>query len=75
MKIAIIFLMALVIVGCTSVSYQTPDGTKIVYSRFLTNVETINAQVGSSKVEVNGTKIDPATVQWMLNLLGKGATP
>jgi ABC-type glycerol-3-phosphate transport system substrate-binding protein len=60
-------IMAL-IGGCASVSYESPDGTKVSYTRFLTNADNIKAKVGDSSVEANGVKLDWATIQYLMGL-------
>ncbi len=74
MKILInllIFLaLAVMFTGCAMVSYQTADGTKVTYSRFLSSADSLRATVGGATAEVNGQKIDTQTLQALMQLLG-----
>jgi uncharacterized protein YceK len=52
-KIAII-LVVLVLTGCATTQYKSPDGTEITYTRFATTADSIKAEAGNAKVESNG---------------------
>lgn len=68
MKLFLLILSLCILTGCATVSYESPDGTKVSYTRFLTASDNIKAKVGDSSVEANGIKLDMATVQYMLGL-------
>jgi uncharacterized protein YceK len=74
MKALILVVMVMVLIGCTSLNYTTADGTSVTYTRFMTNADSIVAKVGTAKVEVNGSKIDAASLQAIVNILN-GVTP
>jgi hypothetical protein len=68
MKYLIVVLCLVILSGCASVSYESPDGTKVNYTRFLTSADNIKAKVGDSSVEANGVKLDWATIQYLMGL-------
>ena len=71
MKKLFIFLVCLCFVGCATLSYEAPDGTKVSYSRFLTGSDSIKGTLGTATIESQGQKaIDPASLQSILNILG-----
>jgi hypothetical protein len=68
MKSIIIILLALVICsGCAMLSYQTSEGTKVTYTRFLTTASSIEAKVGSSEVRFDGQKINDAILKAIIS--------
>ena len=69
-KILAIILVALFLSGCASLTFESKDGTKVTYHRFLTTATKIEAQVGDAELRMNNQKIDTATLQALLNLLG-----
>lgn len=71
MRTLIVLISLLCLAGCASVTYETADGTKVSYSRFLTSADSIKANVGAASVEANGQKIDAATLEALLTLMGK----
>jgi uncharacterized protein YceK len=70
MKVAIVLLVCVALCGCASLSYETKDGTKVSYTRFWTTADSIEGNVANANIKVNNTKIDAATLQSLLNLLG-----
>jgi len=70
MKSIIFGLAILTLTGCASLSYENKDGTKVKYTRFFATNDSIKAEVENAKVEINGQKIDTATLQALLNLVG-----
>jgi hypothetical protein len=73
-KLLSVLLILGFMAGCTSLNYTTADGTSVTYTRFMTNADSITAKVGTAKVEVNGSKIDAASLQAILNILN-GVNP
>jgi uncharacterized protein YceK len=58
MKALIILALAVVLLsGCTSVNFTKGDVT-VSYTRFLTNVDRIEAQVGGNKILVGGSQVN-----------------
>ena len=72
MKKVMPFLFAvLFLVGCATLNYEAPDGTKVSYSRLLTGSDTIKGQIKDATIESQGQKaIDPTTLQAIINILG-----
>lgn len=69
-KLIFALLLMLVLAGCATMTYKTPDGTEVTYSRLLTTSDTIKGTVGGATIETTGTKIDTATLQAILQLMG-----
>jgi uncharacterized protein YceK len=67
-KIAII-LVVLVLTGCATTQYKSPDGTEITYTRFATTADSIKAEAGNAKVESSGQKIDTKTLTAIIEFL------
>lgn len=71
MKYLLIALM-IFMAGCASLTYESPDGTKVTYTRFMTGSDTIKGSVPGASIESQGQKaIDPETLQNILQLLAK----
>ena len=70
MKVLLVIVCVAMLAGCASLSYETKDGTKVTYTRFWTTADSIEGNVGEAKIKVNNTKIDPVTLQSLLNLMG-----
>lgn len=66
--VLMVLAMCVMLIGCASVSYEAPDGTRVSYTRFLTASDNIKAKVGDSNVEANGIKLDLATIQYLVNM-------
>ena len=56
--------------GCASLTFESKDGTKVTYTRFLTTATKIEARVADAELNMNNQKIDTATLEALLNLLG-----
>lgn len=67
--IVILLLSAVLLSGCASLTFESKDGTKISYTRFLTTATVIEASVGDASLKMNNQKIDTAQLQALLNLL------
>ncbi|MEN6375535.1 MAG: hypothetical protein ABFD75_12275 [Smithella sp.] len=74
MKKIFVLLMALALTGCASLSYEAKEGTKetkVSYSRLFTTSDKISGELpGGAKIESNNQKIDAATIEAILKLLG-----
>lgn len=69
MRIIIAILLALILSGCACLTYQTPDGTKVTYTRLFTGSDAIKGTVGSATIESQGQKnLDPAALQLLLDV-------
>lgn len=67
----IVVIMCLLLSGCASLTYQSPDGTTVTYTRFMTGSDTIKGTIKDASIESQGQKaIDPATLQAIINILG-----
>ena len=64
--ILICAIFALSFSGCVSVKFTAVDGTSVTYSRFLTNVDRIEGNVGENKITVGGSQVN---VEALTNLL------
>lgn len=64
--VGLLFLQA----GCAALKYETADGTKVTYTRFLTTSDSISGDVGDAKVQVSKQQIDTTTLQAIIQLLG-----
>lgn len=72
MKKFILFWMVFFLVGCAHLTYQSPDGVRITYSRLFTSSDIIKGKVGDASIEAKGQHvIDPAALQAILNILGR----
>jgi hypothetical protein len=67
----IVVIMCLLLSGCASLTYQAPDGTKVIYMRVMTGSDTIKGTIKDASIESQGQKaIDPATLEAIINILG-----
>jgi len=69
-KIVLIVALALLLSGCASLTFESKDGTKVRYTRFLTTATKIEASVGEAELKMGAQKIDTTTLNALLNLLG-----
>jgi hypothetical protein len=59
MKALIILALAVVLLsGCVNVKFVGKDGTSVSYTRWFTNVDRIEGQVGENKVSVGGSTVN-----------------
>ena len=68
-KVAFFLLLTALLSGCASLTYQTPDGTKVTYRRFMTGSDVIRGSIKDAKIEVRGQQVDTETLQKILNIL------
>ena len=62
-----------ILTGCASLTYKSPDGTKVTYSRLFTTSDVIEGKVGEASIRARGQQvIDPAALQAILGILLKG---
>jgi hypothetical protein len=69
-------LTLIVLTACASASYKITDGaktTEVSYSRLLTTSDSMKATVPGANVEIGGQKIDAATLNALLGILGTAA--
>lgn len=71
-RAAIVVIMCITLLtGCASLTYRSPDGTKVTYTRVLTGSDTIKGKLPGASIESQGQKaIDPATLEAIINVLG-----
>lgn len=62
-------LVVLVLGGCASVSYETKDGTKVSYTRFLTSMDSIEASANKDGASVKANNVR-AELEALLKILG-----
>lgn len=66
MKTILILIIALVLCSCVHVKYKDME-----YLRFMASAEKIEVQLDdNTKATINGQKIDTATLNSILNLMG-----
>ena len=71
-QLAIILSICILLVGCATLRYEAPDGTKVVYTRFLTGSDSIRGNLGAGTIESQGQRaIDPAFLELVLRALAK----
>lgn len=70
MKFLIVFLGLMLLAGCASVSYQTADGTKVSYTRFLTSMDSIEATANKDGASVKANNVR-AGLETLPNALNK----
>ncbi|MFA7175915.1 MAG: hypothetical protein WC114_01595 [Smithellaceae bacterium] len=62
--------IALCVSGCASLVYESPDGTRVTYNRFMTGADAIKGQVPGATIESTGQKaIDPAALEALVRIL------
>jgi starvation-inducible outer membrane lipoprotein len=66
----LIVTLFVVLAGCTSVQFTKGD-TTVSYTRFLTNVDRIEGQVGESKILVGGSTVNVEALTGLLNAIPK----
>jgi starvation-inducible outer membrane lipoprotein len=65
-KTAFSALLILILAGCVNVKFVSKDGTTVEYTRFLTNVDRIDGNVGENQITVGGSTVN---VEALTNLL------
>lgn len=67
-KLTLIIIMTVFILqGCATLTYESPDGTKVTYTRFCTGSDSIKGQAGTATIEAQGQKqLDPAVIELLL---------
>lgn len=64
-------ILALLLTGCVSVKFVSPDGTTVEYSRFLINVDRIDGNVGQNKIAVGGSTVNVEALTQLLQAIPK----
>lgn len=66
----IVIIAALLLTGCASMTYTSPDGTTVTYTRFMTGSDTIKGKLPGASIESHGQKsIDPTILELLLKAL------
>jgi len=58
MRKLILIVCAFILSGCAAVTYNSPDGTKVEYVRFLTGSDKIVGSIGEAAISVSGQEIN-----------------
>jgi predicted small secreted protein len=69
--IFILIILALVVSGCVNVKFIGKDGTSVSYTRWFTNVDRIEGQVGENKVSVGGSQVNVESLTQLLKAIPK----
>lgn len=64
-------VLTFVLVGCVNVKFTGKDGSKVEYTRFLTNVDRIEGKVGDNKVAVGGSVVNVEALTELLQAIPK----
>ena len=57
MKKIVIILAMLVLTGCATMQYKSPDGTEINYTRIATTSDSIKAEVGDARLNQTAKRL------------------
>lgn len=71
MKYFLIVTLLVTLAGCVSVKFTDPKGAKVEYTRFLTNVDRIEGNVGDSNVSVGGSVVNVEALTQLLQAIPK----
>lgn len=71
MKLFIIVTLLVTLAGCVNVKFTGKDGSKVEYTRFLTNVDKISGKVGDSNVSVGGSVVNVEALTELLQAIPK----
>ena len=69
MKTVIVLALVIFLAGCVNVEFVNKDGTKVRYSRFLTNVDRIDGNVGENKIAVGGSTVNIEALTHLLQAI------
>lgn len=67
----LIVTLFVTLAGCVNVKFTGKDGTKVEYTRFLTNVDRIEGKVGDNKVAVGGSVVNVEALTELLQAIPK----
>ena len=67
----LLIVVAFVLAGCVNVKFTAKDGTIVEYTRFLTNVDKIEGNVGGNKVAVGGSTVNVEALTELLKAIPK----
>jgi len=68
-----LLFVAVLLAGCAHMTYETPDGTKVGYTRIWTSADSIEGNVGTAKVKVGGQKNNTEFLNAITALVGAAA--
>lgn len=71
MKFFLIAILFVTLAGCVNVKFTAKDGSKVEYTRFLTNVDRIDGNVGTSSVSVGGSQVNVEALTELLRAIPK----
>lgn len=69
--IFLLIILALAFTGCVNVKFVGKDGTSVSYTRWFTNVDRIEGQVGENKVSVGGSQVNVEALTDLLKAIPK----
>jgi uncharacterized protein YceK len=69
-RLFLFILLGLSLSGCTSVTFTKGD-TTVTYSRFLTNVDRVEGQVGENRIIVGGSAVNVEALTDLLKAIPK----
>lgn len=69
MKLFLIVILFVTLAGCVNVKFTGKDGSKVEYTRFLTNVDRIDGNVGTSSVSVGGSQVNVESLTELLKAI------
>ncbi len=76
MRRLILFILVIILSGCATLTYRSPDGTEVTYSRLFTTSDVIKGKVGDASIQAQGQQvIDPAALQTILGIILRGQQP
>jgi hypothetical protein len=67
----VLLIVVFVMCSCVNVKFVGKDGTKVEYTRFLTNVDKISGKVGDSNVSVGGSVVNVEALTELLQAIPK----
>jgi hypothetical protein len=69
MRSLLVVIISVCLISCATLTYKAPNGTEVIYSRFLTTSELIEAKIGEAQIKSKGQAIDPAVLQAIIGAL------
>jgi hypothetical protein len=66
----VLIVIAMCISGCASLAYESADGARVTYRRFLTGSDSIKGALPGASIESTGQQaIDPAVMAALVQIL------
>lgn len=65
-----LIVIALCVSGCASLTYESADGARVTYHRFLTGSDAVKGKLPGATIESTGQwAIDPAALEALVKIL------